>query len=171
MRRLTRLDRSIDRKFEAPSLLPRSAYLCRSCRIRSSDFRASTAGFSTISSRSKKNENPVWTERFRRKLWGTDNPPGQKDPYGGKGLIEQAAEARREARAAKRQAQAGVVEASKTEEAEVQEHGLEISKDLPESERFVAKAGPEYVAATSAEGLHVFGGIEEHYEPGEVFSK
>jgi hypothetical protein len=24
----------------------------------------------------------------RRKLWGTDNPPGLKDPYGGEGVFE-----------------------------------------------------------------------------------
>ncbi|KAL3445718.1 ribosomal subunit 39S-domain-containing protein [Aspergillus insuetus] len=28
------------------------------------------------------------TERVRRKLWGTDNPPGLKDPYGGEGVFE-----------------------------------------------------------------------------------
>lgn len=28
------------------------------------------------------------TEKVRRKLWGTDNPPGMKDPYGGEGQIE-----------------------------------------------------------------------------------
>jgi len=24
----------------------------------------------------------------RRKIWGTDNPPGLKDPYGGEGVLE-----------------------------------------------------------------------------------
>jgi hypothetical protein len=28
------------------------------------------------------------TERVRRKIWGTDNPPGLKDPYGGEGVLE-----------------------------------------------------------------------------------
>lgn len=29
------------------------------------------------------------TENLRRKLWGTENPPGLKDPYGGKSALEQ----------------------------------------------------------------------------------
>ncbi|KAF7502603.1 hypothetical protein GJ744_005444 [Endocarpon pusillum] len=29
-----------------------------------------------------------WTERIRRKMWGSDNPPGLKDPYGGPGYFE-----------------------------------------------------------------------------------
>jgi len=29
------------------------------------------------------------TERIRRKIWGTDSPPGLKDPYGGKGVFEE----------------------------------------------------------------------------------
>lgn len=28
------------------------------------------------------------TERLRRKIWGTDSPPGLKDPYGGQGFFE-----------------------------------------------------------------------------------
>jgi hypothetical protein len=30
-----------------------------------------------------------FTERLRRKMWGTDNPPGMKDPYGGPSYFEQ----------------------------------------------------------------------------------
>lgn len=29
------------------------------------------------------------SQKIRRKLWGTDNPPGQEDPYGGPSQIEQ----------------------------------------------------------------------------------
>ncbi|KAL4881411.1 ribosomal subunit 39S-domain-containing protein [Aspergillus karnatakaensis] len=32
--------------------------------------------------------NDSITERVRKKLWGTDNPPGLKDPYGGEGVFE-----------------------------------------------------------------------------------
>jgi hypothetical protein len=28
-----------------------------------------------------------FTEKIRRRLWGTDNPPGLADPYGGEGVI------------------------------------------------------------------------------------
>ena len=30
-----------------------------------------------------------FTEKVRRKLWGTDNPPGLKDPYGGGSVLEE----------------------------------------------------------------------------------
>lgn len=34
-------------------------------------------------------DDPTLTERIRRKIWGTDSPPGLKDPYGGRGVFEQ----------------------------------------------------------------------------------
>ncbi|KAF7180488.1 hypothetical protein CNMCM7691_009779 [Aspergillus felis] len=37
--------------------------------------------------RNASNAAPL-TERVRRKIWGTDNPPGLKDPYGGEGVLE-----------------------------------------------------------------------------------
>src|SRR5436190_15388265 len=37
-----------------------------------------------------------FTEKVRRKLWGTDNPPGLKDPYGGEGFLEKARRKRKE---------------------------------------------------------------------------
>ncbi|RHZ67903.1 uncharacterized protein CDV56_104749 [Aspergillus thermomutatus] len=37
--------------------------------------------------RNASNATPL-TERVRRKIWGTDNPPGLKDPYGGEGVLE-----------------------------------------------------------------------------------
>lgn len=30
-----------------------------------------------------------YTEKIRRKIWGTDQPPGQEDPYGGPSALEQ----------------------------------------------------------------------------------
>ena len=29
-----------------------------------------------------------FSERVRRRIWGTDSPPGLKDPYGGQGVLE-----------------------------------------------------------------------------------
>ena len=43
------------------------------------------------------NNLPLY-EKFRRKIWGTDNPPGLSDPYGGEGRIEQAIRQRRRER-------------------------------------------------------------------------
>ncbi|KAI9850775.1 MAG: hypothetical protein M1838_005108 [Thelocarpon superellum] len=41
-----------------------------------------------------------FTERLRRQIWGTDTPPGQADPYGGEGLLEQTAKRRGKEQAA-----------------------------------------------------------------------
>ena len=58
-------------------------YICSSCRRRarlprltpSSSVRTASSGL-------------PFTERLRRKIWGTDNPPGLKDPYGGPSILE-----------------------------------------------------------------------------------
>lgn len=41
-----------------------------------------------------------FTERLRRKIWGTDNPPGLQDPYGGPGYFERRRQQAREEREA-----------------------------------------------------------------------
>ncbi|RMD41668.1 hypothetical protein DV735_g3430, partial [Chaetothyriales sp. CBS 134920] len=35
-----------------------------------------------------RNRNLPFTEKLRRKIWGTDNPPGLADPYGGPSFLE-----------------------------------------------------------------------------------
>ena len=41
-----------------------------------------------------------FTERLRRRIWGTDNPPGLPDPYGGPGYFERRRQQAREEREA-----------------------------------------------------------------------
>ncbi|KAK8200109.1 hypothetical protein HDK77DRAFT_220327 [Phyllosticta capitalensis] len=76
MRSLARLTRSIDRTLES-SIRPQVfSHVCNTCR-------QSTAPFSTSSTRAaeepKKPSQRL--ESLRRKLWGTDQPPGREDPY------------------------------------------------------------------------------------------
>lgn len=56
-------------------------YVCASCR-----------GRAVIPSRAQQqtrlNSDVPFTEKLRRKIWGTDNPPGLKDPYGGPSFLE-----------------------------------------------------------------------------------
>lgn len=71
---------------EAPSLqLSKSLYVCSNCR---QDYLP-RASLSPQSRRNASGDTP-FTEKVRRKIWGTDNPPGLKDPYGGEGVIEKA---------------------------------------------------------------------------------
>jgi len=85
MRRLSRLDRSIDRLWpRTPS--SSSSFLCSAC-LRRAPFSTSVRCFAEPEKVSK-------TERLRRRIWGTDEPPGLKDPYGGPSIAEERQAAR-----------------------------------------------------------------------------
>ena len=56
----------------------RQAYICARCRSNVIK-QAQRAPISTSISRNA--EKLPYAERFRRKIWGTDTPPGQADPY------------------------------------------------------------------------------------------
>ena len=55
-------------------------YVCSSCR-----HQAQSLQLQTIRNASS---GLPFTERLRRKIWGTDSPPGLKDPYGGPSYFE-----------------------------------------------------------------------------------
>ncbi|OJJ42971.1 hypothetical protein ASPZODRAFT_75413 [Penicilliopsis zonata CBS 506.65] len=76
----------------------RLLYLCSTCRQQVSRPARSVVTLaqpfgrrhaSSDSSSSSSATTPL-TEKVRRKIWGTDNPPGLKDPYGGDGAISRA---------------------------------------------------------------------------------
>lgn len=82
---------------EVPSFqVSKSLYVCSTCR---QEFRPLALSASVVAHRFRRhassNDAP-FTEKVRRKLWGTDNPPGLKDPYGGEGVIERAMRKRRQ---------------------------------------------------------------------------
>ncbi|KAI9804835.1 MAG: hypothetical protein M1825_001203 [Sarcosagium campestre] len=63
----------------------RPAFLCAICRARRVRQQISLgATFSTSSPALKTS----FTEKLRRKIWGTDQPPGAADPYGGESALE-----------------------------------------------------------------------------------
>ncbi|KAL2807870.1 glucosidase II beta subunit-like protein-domain-containing protein [Aspergillus granulosus] len=61
----------------------RTLYVCSVCRHEARPRPFVARQFL----RNASDSTPI-TERVRRKLWGTDNPPGLKDPYGGEGVFE-----------------------------------------------------------------------------------
>ncbi|KAL3463163.1 ribosomal subunit 39S-domain-containing protein [Aspergillus heterothallicus] len=61
----------------------RTLYVCSVCRHEARPRPLITRQFLRHASDS----TPI-TERVRRKIWGTNNPPGLKDPYGGAGVLE-----------------------------------------------------------------------------------
>lgn len=64
-------------------------YVCAACR---------SLHPSQSSQQVRHDSNIPFTEKLRRKIWGTDNPPGLKDPYGGPSFLERARAERKRAR-------------------------------------------------------------------------
>ncbi|PLB54264.1 hypothetical protein P170DRAFT_431892 [Aspergillus steynii IBT 23096] len=62
----------------------RTRYVCSVCRHEALPRPLIARQFL----RNASSDNAPLTERVRRKLWGTENPPGLKDPYGGEGVLE-----------------------------------------------------------------------------------
>lgn len=58
-------------------------YVCSGCRQEARPRPLVTRQFL----RNASGGSTPLTERMRRKLWGTDNPPGLEDPYGGEGVV------------------------------------------------------------------------------------
>jgi hypothetical protein len=85
MRRLSRLDRSIDR-LRPQSTYSSSSFLCSAC-LRRAPFSTSIRCFAEPGKVPR-------TERLRRRIWGTDEPPGLEDPYGGPSIVEERQAAR-----------------------------------------------------------------------------
>lgn len=82
MRRIARIDRSIGLlKIRTPTTLP-SSYLCLSCRSRNTPFSTSSLHAE------QKGKLDKGLDKLRKKIWGTDTPPGLENPYGGEGVFE-----------------------------------------------------------------------------------
>jgi hypothetical protein len=59
-------------------------YVCKTCKNQTSQSRIGLGHLRNYASR----DNLPFTEKVRRKIWGTDNPPGLADPYGGPSFLE-----------------------------------------------------------------------------------
>lgn len=63
------------------SLEPRSTFVCYQCRRLAFASTRRARVPPPLSSTQRRFASGSWTESLRKKIWGTDNPPGQKDPY------------------------------------------------------------------------------------------
>ncbi|KUJ20361.1 uncharacterized protein LY89DRAFT_578754 [Mollisia scopiformis] len=79
MRRVARLERSIDLVKTQSSAHSSSIYLCLACRNRAAPFSTSAIRAAQV----------PYTEKIRNKIWGTDKPPGQANPYGEESVFDQ----------------------------------------------------------------------------------
>lgn len=60
-------------------LLP---FVCTHCQPSTSSPPNYSSSRAASSNNKPSKDNLPFSERVRRRIWGTDNPPGQKDPYG-----------------------------------------------------------------------------------------
>ncbi|KAE8349245.1 ribosomal subunit 39S-domain-containing protein [Aspergillus coremiiformis] len=120
----------------------RSLYFCSVCRQKARPRPVLARQFVRNSS----NETPI-TERLRRKIWGTDNPPGMKDPYGGQGILERR---------------------FKKNQAERQEEQNALAQNKENSQSY-ENDNDSYEAATTWEGLERIGHMDRlsHRRPSE----
>lgn len=61
-------------------------YVCVQCRHRL--LKASITTSASPKAASQANGNVPYTERIRRRIWGTETPPGLKDPYGNRSVLD-----------------------------------------------------------------------------------
>lgn len=152
---------------EAPSLqFSKTLYICSSCR-HNVPYTYSTQQHQYQQQRHASGETPL-TERLRRRIWGTENPPGQKDPYGGEGAIFGSLKSRfggqqqqqQPAGAVPTEDEAAAAAAAEEAAAKAGRRGsrLGVSKTLY----------PDFVPATTVEGLKVLG---HTYKWGELGPK
>ena len=119
-----------------------SLYVCSTCRQTASP-RTGLLAVQQHTRQASSTTDPL-TEKVRRKLWGTDNPPGLKDPYGGKGILEQ------------KFGRGGGNVVEEAEPAEGEEHQAKSQLDVTEDEAPVA-GQEEYTPALSWEGIERVG--------------
>lgn len=128
----------------------RTLYVCSSCRQEARPRPVLARQFLRNAS-SSSGTTPL-TEKVRRKLWGTENPPGLKDPYGGPGALER--KLKGDQNVQEEGAGAGeVVELAEAEAAET-----------------AGRDDADYVPATSWEGIERIGhlGGWENYPPSQA---
>ena len=134
----------------------RLPYICSSCRRRALQPRSTPSSLLRTAS----SKLPL-TERLRQKIWGTDNPPGLKDPYGGPSFLER----RRAAKEDEKQAEQNAL-------SQVPSEGTKVYADNELPDQYVQRDDsiapsvtvledplkePRYVSAQTWDGLQHLG--------------
>jgi hypothetical protein len=88
MRRISRIERPLGLLKKQKSIRTPSPYFCSVCKHQINLF--STSPIQAIPA----DEKIPFTEKVRQKIWGTDQPPGLDDPYGGTSIFDKTKRAR-----------------------------------------------------------------------------
>ncbi|RDL42062.1 uncharacterized protein BP5553_02041 [Venustampulla echinocandica] len=141
MHRTRRVARSIDSVGAICGAQAPRPFLCHVCRVQATSFSTST-----VQSYPETGKVPL-SERVRRRIWGTDQPPGQEDPYGGPGILDQV---------------------------KAQNKAKKLAEQKPPATSAISATVPEdYEPATTWEGLERVGGYgnwwKENWDPRHPF--
>lgn len=125
--------------FAAHLTLPRSGYVCLKCQLRASTAVRRINPSITIPYASRRHASWITTDNLRKKIWGTETPPGQEDPYGKESVFDQKRREREQEREQER------------EKSRELKPGTKQDKEKPEDQT-------DNVTATTTEGLQTVGG-------------
>ncbi|KAI9673486.1 MAG: hypothetical protein M1817_002949 [Caeruleum heppii] len=132
MRRIPPSSRSLD----LFSLLYRPSLICRTACPNCGTHLPPANRLAQFSTSTSRRESIPFTEKLRRKIWGTDQPPGQRDPYAPRETSDQ-------------QVDRGA------------EEGQEGAQVEPRAEAESSSAADTYEPATTWDGLDMVGGVDE----------
>lgn len=150
-----------------------STYVCKNCRRRVQLL----SQLIKSQQRPASNQNIPFTEKLRRRIWGTDNPPGLKDPYGGPSFLERRKlRAEEQKRSEEQRAELEAAEQALDKEiaAEKEGKGAQEERGLKqdELERLAEEERPQHLARPSVIGLDDLQPRivpQEEYQPAETW--
>ena len=123
--------------------LPRSAHICLRCQRLASNAAPKSNNPLPLLPNVRHYASSSLTDRLRSRIWGTDTPPGQENPYGSPGFLEQ----RKRDKEAKDQAEnAKETQLRSPPQSAAETHDEEL-EDMPEESD-----------ATTWEGMPIVGG-------------
>ena len=124
----------------------RSGFVCIECQhgLSSRPFAIIPKSIPVTNRRqaSTAREKTPFTEKVRQRIWGTQDPPGQADPYGDASILDRTKK-----------------QASKSEPRPVDRVSTKGNKPLPSSAAYA-----DYVPATTWDGLDQIGGATGWWE-------
>ena len=114
--------------------LSQSRYVCLQCRLQTSAATRTTNSSVSLTYAPRRHASWVNSDKLRKKIWGTETPPGQEDPY--------------------------VRESESDRTRREKEQEIEEAKKLVSAPEQKPEPAPEdeYVPATTAKGLKRVGG-------------
>ena len=80
---------------------PRSDFVCAQCRRQASSAIPKASHLAKQPPTLRRYASSSITDKLRKKIWGTDSPPGQDDPYGSPSVLDKRREQQEKQEAAK----------------------------------------------------------------------